>query len=101
MTALQKRVEAMEKVGAGPLADEALRKLIHLQLQKYEKQLQAALRELEPLERQRGMTSDECHRRFVAGELGDAADIMEWMGLYEDVLLYRERIVTLRAATDA
>ena len=101
MTALQKRVEAMEKVGAGPMADEALRKLIHLQLQKYEKQLQAALRELEPLERQRGMTSDECHRRFVAGELGDAADIMEWMGLYEDVLLYRERIVTLRAATDA
>jgi hypothetical protein len=91
----------MEKVGAGPLADEALRKLIHLQLQKYEKQLQAALRELEPLERQRGMTSDECHRRFVAGELGDAADIMEWMGLYEDVLLYRERIATLRAATDA
>ena len=27
----------------GPLADEALRKLIHLQLQKYEKQLEAAL----------------------------------------------------------
>jgi hypothetical protein len=88
----------MEKVGAGPLADEALRKLIHLQLQRYEKQLQAALRELEPLERQCGMNSDECHQRFVAGELGDAADIMEWMGLYEDVLLYRERIATLRAA---
>jgi hypothetical protein len=58
----------MEKVGAGPLADEALRKLIHLQLQKYEKQLQAALRELEPLGRQCGMSSAECHRRFVAGE---------------------------------
>lgn len=91
----------MEKVGAGPLADEALRKLIHLQLQKYEKQLQTALRELEPFERQCGMSSDECHRRFVAGELGDAADIMEWMGLYEDVLLYRERIATLRAAAAA
>jgi len=44
----------MEKVGAGPLADEALRKLIYLQLQKYEKQLEAALRELAPLERQHG-----------------------------------------------
>jgi len=101
MTALQKRVEAMEKVGAGPLADEALRKLIHLQLQKYEKQLEAALRELEPFERECGMSSDECHRRFAEGELGDAADIMEWMGLYEDVLLYRERIATLRAAAAA
>jgi hypothetical protein len=30
--------------------------------------LQAALRELEPLERQCGMSSAECHRRFVAGE---------------------------------
>jgi len=91
----------MEKVGAGPLADEALRKLIHLQLQKYEKQLEATLRNLEPLERQYGMSSEECHRRFVAGDLGDAADIMEWIGLYEDVLLYRERIDTLRAAAAA
>jgi hypothetical protein len=30
-----------------------------------------------------------------------AADIMEWMGRYEDVLLYRERIATLRAAAAA
>ena len=98
MTALQRRIEAMEKVGAGPLADEALRKLIHLQLQKYEKHLQAALRELEPFERQYAMSSDEGHRRFMTGEFGDAADIMEWMGLYEDVLLCRDRIATLRTA---
>jgi len=101
MSALQKRVEAMEKVGAGPLADQTLRKLIQLQLQKYQKHLEAALQELEPFERQHGMKSEECHRRFVAGELGDAADIMEWMGLYEDVILYRERIDTLRAAAAA
>ena len=63
----------MEQAGAGPLADEALRKLIRIQLQKYEKQLAAVLRELGPLERQHGMSSEECHRRFVAGEIGDAA----------------------------
>jgi len=39
MTALQKRIEAIEKVGAEALADHALQKLIHLQVQKYEKQL--------------------------------------------------------------
>jgi len=101
MSALQKRIEAMEKIGAGALADQALRKLIHLHLQKYEKQLEEMQKDLEPFEKQYGMSSEECHRRFMAGELGDAADIVEWMGLYENVLLYRERIETLRAAAEA
>jgi hypothetical protein len=101
MHALQKRVEAMEKVGAGALADQALRKLVRLHLQKYEKQLEEVLRELEPFERQYGMRSEECYQRFVAGEMGDAADIVEWMGLYDNVLLYRERIATLREAAEA
>ncbi|HEV8717507.1 MAG TPA: hypothetical protein VGX03_32385 [Candidatus Binatia bacterium] len=101
MTALQKKIEAMEKIGAGPLADQALRKLIRLHLQKYEKQMAEVQRELEPFEKQYGMSSEECHRRFVAGELGDAADIMEWMGLYDNVLLYQERIETLRTAAEA
>jgi hypothetical protein len=101
MSALQRRVEAMEKVGAGALADQALQKLIRLQVQKYEKQLEEVQRELEPFERQYSMSSEECHRRFMAGELGDAADIVEWMGLYDNVLLYRERIETLRAAAEA
>ena len=98
MSALQKRVEAMQKIGAGALADQALRKLIHLQPQKYEKQLEEVQRELEPFEKQHSMSSEECHRRFMAGELGDDADIVDWMGLYDNALLYRERIETLHAA---
>jgi hypothetical protein len=101
MNALHKRVQAMEKVGAGALADQALRKLIHLHLQKYEKQLEEVQKELEPFERKYGISSEECHQRFVAGEMGDAADIVEWMGLYDNLLLYRERIETLREATEA
>jgi len=101
MSSLLEKIEAMEKVGAGDLADQALQKLIHLHLQKYEKQMEEMRRELEPFERQYGMRSEECHRRFVAGESGDSADIVEWMGLYDNVLLYRERIETLRAVTAA
>ena len=101
MTALQKRIAAIEKVGAEALADHALQKLIHLQVQKYEKYLAEVQRELEPFEQHYGMTSEEGHRRFLAGELGDAGEVMEWMGLYDDVLLYRERIATLQAAVDA
>ena len=99
MRALQKKVEAMEKVGAGAVADQALRKLIRLYLQKYEKQLAEVQKELEPFERQYGLSSEECSRRFTAGDMGDAADIMDWMGLYDNVLLYRERMATLREAT--
>ncbi|MBI3799010.1 MAG: hypothetical protein HY268_18855 [Deltaproteobacteria bacterium] len=48
MNTLQRRVEAMEKIGAGTLADQVLQKLSRLQVQKYEKQLQEVQRELEP-----------------------------------------------------
>ena len=101
MSALQKRIEAIEKVGAEALADQTPRKLIHLQLQKYEKHLGEVQRELEPFEQRYGLSSEECHRRFLAGEMGDTANIMEWMGLYDDVLLYRERVETLRVAAEA
>jgi hypothetical protein len=97
MSSLLEKIEAMEKVGAGDLADQALRKLIHLHLQKYEKQMKEMEGELKPFEKKYGMNSEECYRRFEAGELGDAADIVEWMGLYDNVRLYRERIKTLRA----
>jgi hypothetical protein len=101
MNALHIRVEALEKVGAGALADQALWKLIRLHLQKYERHLAEVQRELQPFEQQYGMSSAECHRRFMAGELGDTADIVDWMGLYDNLLLYQERLETLRAAAEA
>jgi hypothetical protein len=101
MSTLQQKIEAMEKVGAGAVADQALQKLIRLHVQKYERHLTEVQRELAPFEQQYGMSSAECHRRFLAGEMGDSADIMEWMGLYDDVILYQERLATLRAAIGA
>ena len=91
MSTLQQKVAAMEKVGAHDVADQVLQKLIRLHVQ----------RELAPFEQQYGLSSAECHRRFLAGEMGDSADIMEWMGLYDDALLYQDRLATLRAATAA
>jgi hypothetical protein len=101
MSTLQQKVEAMEKVGAGAVAEQTLQKLIDLHVQKYERSVTAVQRELAPFEQHYGMRSAECYRRFMAGEMGDDADIMEWMGLYDDVLLYQDRLVTLRAATRA
>ena len=58
-------------------------------------------KELEPFEQQFGLSSEEWYQRFRGGEIGDAADIVKWMGLYDNLLLYRERIDTLRAAAEA
>jgi hypothetical protein len=101
MSVLHERLEALEKVGAGALADQALLKLVRLHLQKYEKHLTEVRKELKPFEQQYGISSEECYQRFMAGEMGDAADIVDWMELYDNVLLYRERIDTLRAAAEA
>ena len=100
MSTLIEKIQAMENIGAGYLAHQALQKLIHLHLQKYEKQIEEVKRVLKPFERRYGMSSEECHRQFMAGELDDVADFMEWMGLYDDMQLYRERVKALRAAVE-
>ena len=101
MNLLHERLKALEKVGAGALADQVLLKLVRLHLQKYEKHLAEVQKELEPFEQRYGISSEACYQRFMAGEMGDAADIVEWMGLYDNVLLYRERIEMLRTAAEA
>jgi hypothetical protein len=101
MNVLHGRLEALEKVGAGALADQALLKLVRLHLQKYEKHFAEVMKELDTFEQQYGISSEECYQCFMAGTMGDAADIEGWMGLYDNVLLYRERIETLRAAAEA
>ena len=100
MSTLQQKVEALEKVGAGALADQALQTLMRLHVQKYDRHIADVQREVAPCEQRYGLSSAACYRRFMAGEMGDSADLMAWMGLYEDVLLYQERIATLRAATE-
>jgi hypothetical protein len=73
MSTLQQKIEAMEKIGAGAVADQALQKLIRLHMQKYEQHLAEVRRELEPFEAQYGMASAEGH---------DAL----WRGRWETVL---------------
>ena len=44
------------------------------------------------------MASEEFFSKFEAGTLGDDADYFEWIGLYENVLLYKQRIKSLESA---
>ncbi len=54
-------------------------------------------RELEKFESHYKMTSNRFYRKFEAGELEDSGVFFEWSGLYENMLVFRERIDELEA----
>lgn len=86
------------EIGAGAIIDSTLSKLINIQIAKYRNNIKEISTELEKFEKKLGMSSEECYRRFQSGELGDEADFFEWIGLYENILLYKKRIEMLEAA---
>ena len=49
--------------------------------------------ELSEYERRYGLSSEECYRRFTAGQMGDDLDIFGWVGHYKACLLYTSRCV--------
>ena len=100
MSNLIEKIEAIEKIGAGKQIDHTLKKWIHLQVQKYTKKIAEIEKELAPFEKQFGMTSQEGHLQYEAGVLGDNADVVEWMGLYDNLCLYQERQQTLRTVIE-
>lgn len=97
MNTAQQKMDALIKVGAGNLLENTLRKLITLQIVRYQHAIKQITPDLTSFEREFKMSSDECYRRFNAGELGDSGDLFEWVSLYENVLLYQQRIRTLGA----
>ena len=44
------------------------------------------------------MSSEEFFDKFESGKLGDDGDCFEWAGLYENVVLYLQRINSLESA---
>jgi hypothetical protein len=83
MDTLQK-LEALKEAYAGETdLDSLLDKLLDLTLSQHRTRLQRYDSELAEFERRYGMDSAEFYRRFEAGEMGDAADLFEWAGLYE------------------
>ena len=63
--------------------DLILGKLLDVSLSQHQLRLARYERDLREFERRYQMESAVFHRRFEAGELGDATDFFEWAGLYE------------------
>ena len=61
-----------------PIIDQAIAKLIALEIEQSQIELQRLEACLRTYEQQYGMTSDEFYRRFRSGDLGDDIDVVEW-----------------------
>lgn len=96
----RKKLNALFSIGAGGLVENTLNKLIHYQLVKYRKNSNQINRELKKFETHYKMTSSRFYEKFESGELGDSGDFFEWSGLYENMLLFQERIGELEALYD-
>ena len=98
MNISQKKIDVLMEIGAGAIIDSTLNKLVNIQIARYRNNIKEISTELEAFEKKFSMSSEACYRRFESGELGDGGDFFEWIGLYENVLLYKKRIEMLKAA---
>jgi hypothetical protein len=77
--------------------DQSLDKIIALEQATLQRQLADLQQRLQAFETHYQMSSEDFYRRFRAGELGDAADFVEWSVFYEMWASVRKRLRILEA----
>jgi hypothetical protein len=82
MASVLEKVEILQSVGAEVLADQALTKIIQIEMDRLKQEQQRLKTELTKFESTYQMTSGACQQKFEAGELGDAVDFFEWTSVY-------------------
>ena len=98
MSVAEKKIEMLEQIGAGPILERTLSKLIAIQIARYRMAIEQLRPDLAVFEKRFNMSSEACYAEFTAGTLGDDGDIFEWVSLYENVLLYQKRLNLLEVS---
>ena len=78
--------------------DRSLEKIIALERATAQRELAELQERLRAFETRYQMPSEDFYRRFRAGELGDALDMVEWSVFYEMWESVRARLATLETA---
>jgi hypothetical protein len=82
MASVLEKVEILQSVGAEGLADQALTKVIQVEIDRLKQEQQRLKTELTKFESTYQMTSEACEQKFEEGELGDAVEFFEWTSIY-------------------
>ncbi|MEB3160048.1 MAG: hypothetical protein VKL20_01165 [Synechocystis sp.] len=77
------------------LIEQSLSKIINLELHHAQEQATHLKRKLLTYESQYKMDSEQFYKQFMAGELGDAMDFLEWSAFYEMWHSVQDRIKVL------
>ena len=96
----RRKIDILLSFGADKELDTSLNKLIVFQIAKYRANIEQLKLEFKNFEAKYKMSSEDFYNKFESGKLGDDADFFEWAGLYENHLLYTERIKSLEDAID-
>jgi hypothetical protein len=82
MASVLEKVEILQSVGAEGLADQALTKVIQVEIDRLKQAQQRLKTDLTKFESTYQMTSEACQQKFEDGELGDAVEFFEWTSVY-------------------
>ena len=93
MASVMAKIEILKAVGAEELVDQALAKVIQFEIDRLQQEQRRLKAELAHFEKSYRMTSEECQRKFDAGECGDAVEFFEWTSLYS---IYQRNEYSLR-----
>ena len=94
----RRKIDILLSFGADKELDTSLNKLIVFQIAKYRANIEQLQLEFKSFEDRYKMSSEDFYNKFESGKLGDDADFFEWAGLYENHLLYTDRIKSLEDA---
>ncbi len=91
-----KSFEALFRQGyRSQVIDQALNKLVGIELAKAKRELDQIESRIRDLERRYDMQSEDFVKRFHAGSVDDSADFMEWISFIDMQSAIRDRIHTL------
>ena len=92
---LQSLIRLYHEGYQSPIIDQAVVKLIALEIEQARVELQRLEPRLLAYEQQYNMPSDEFYRRFRAGVLGDDIDFVEWSVFWDMAQATRRRLDAL------
>lgn len=95
LTGLQYLITLYRQGHRNPVIDLTVEKLLALERQQTRRRAAELQAKLIAYEKQYQMTSDDFYRRFRAGELGDAMEMVEWSVFCEMQEATRQRLILL------
>jgi len=100
MSNIALRAQGIAGVCGEELVESVLRRLAELEIGRYDLAIDAARRELAPFESRFARDSISAWESWQRGELGDDAEVMEWMALTDNLRLLLEKRAVLAAGLE-